>query len=248
MRKLLNKTIFAFFILVGSFSLPQKGFCIQYSDMSSQMTPSSSMPSTGQSSPQQQQQAPGAPVKAKKVEQIPKVALPQQSKKLLDYFHPGILVYRNNKWEGNDHLLNLSRNIGVYVSLIKPEEETIDIDEDTLKREVDQIFEKANIQPTTLAYEDQPPLPAFSIEILMFPVDNGYVACCDGRLFESVKVARFILDDKMAFEAITWEKRSLIVGPKTKFKEQLVATVQEIAQAFVDRFQAYEKLNKEGSH
>jgi hypothetical protein len=171
----------------------------------------------------------------------PPPQVPQHAK----YLHPGILVYLNGEWQGSDHLLNLLSNIGVYVTILKPQDETLNITQEQLQNEVVKIFEKANIKPLTLAAEGKPPLPAFEIEIFLYPIEKGYAACCAGRLFESVFLDRFKMDSNMAFQAITWEKQSLIVGPKSTFAEQLTKNIQEIAAAFTERFQAYEKITRE---
>lgn len=165
-----------------------------------------------------------------------------------EYLHPGILVNLNGKWEGSDHLLNLSSNIGVYVHIIKPEEEALDVSEKALQQEVESMFGNANIKPLTMAAIGKPPLPAFEIEIFVYPIERGYAAFLDGRLFESVILERFKMDPNMAFQAITWEKQTLIVSPKDKFAEQLTRTVQEISEAFVVRFQAYEQLKKRATY
>jgi len=180
----------------------------------------------------------------------PKTVLPEPVKPPTEivqqaaYLHPGILVNVRGRWEGSDHLLNLSNNIGVYVALIKPEEETLSVTPSILQKEVETIFGRANIKPQTLAPAGSPPLPAFEIEIFVYPIDKGYAAFLEGRLFESVVLDRFKMDTNMAFQAITWEKQALIVSPKDKFEEQLIKNVQEIADAFAIRFQAYEALKK----
>lgn len=186
----------------------------------------------------------GAEKKQAQVETVAKVVLPDQIPKSLDYFHPGILVFKDGTWQGSDYLLNLSQNIGVYISILKPQNETLEITEEQIKKSVEEVFAKANIKPFTLAYEHQAPFPAFEVEILVYPIEKGYTACCNGRLFESVTLPRITLDEGMVFEAITWEKRSLIVGPQAKFAEQLLANVKEIAEAFTERFQAHEKMTK----
>ncbi len=161
------------------------------------------------------------------------------------YFHPGILVFRRGEWEGSDHLLNVSKNIGVYVSVLKPEKDPLAVTDDQIKKQVVSIFERARIKPQILVAEGEAPLPFFELEILIYPVARGYVACIDGRLFESVTLKRFNLDPDMAFQAITWEKRTLIVGPKTKFLDQLNEAVQDIANAFAERYEVYERLKEE---
>lgn len=161
-----------------------------------------------------------------------------------DYLHPGILVFLNGKWEGSDHLYNLTNNIGVSVSIVKPEDEVVDITEAQIQKEVENIFIQANIRPQTLVPPGKPPLPTFEIEIFVYPIEKGYVASCNGRLFEAVTLERFKMDPNMAFQAITWEKQNLLVSPKSQLSEQLTKTVQGIASAFAERFQAYEKLKR----
>lgn len=168
----------------------------------------------------------------------PQAAVPQQA----SYLNPGILVERGGKWEGGDHLLNLSPHIGVYVTIVKAKTETQIISEEKIKQEVEAIFQEASIQPITLAFPGKPPLPAFQIEILLYPFEKGYAASCAGRLFESVTLDRFKLDPHMAFQAVTWEKQSLIVGPASLFDQQILKQVREIARNFTERFQAYERM------
>ncbi len=158
------------------------------------------------------------------------------------YLHPGILVFLNGQWEGSDHLLNISNNIGVYVTIVKPESEALDVTNEQLQKEVEAIFQQGNIKPVIMTAQGRPPLPAFELEVFVYPIEKGYAACCDGRLFESVTLDRFKMDPNMAFQAITWEKQTLIVGPKSTFADQLKQNIQAIAAAFVERYQAYEKL------
>ena len=210
--------------------------------MSSTTKPSSEIQGMGQ-----YERPKAAPTDTKAVLPAP-VKPPPEVPQHADYLHPGILVNLNGAWEGSDHLLNLSSNIGVYVKMIKPEEETLDINEKDLQKEVESIFGDAAIKPLTMAAVGKPPLPAFEMEIFVYPIDKGYAAFIDGRLFESVILERFKMDPNMAFQAITWEKQSLIVSPKEKFPEQLTKTVQEIAEAFVNRFQVYEKMKRTATY
>lgn len=186
--------------------------------------------------------------------EAPTVVLPppvtpmQQVPQKAEYLHPGILVNLGGRWEGSDHLLNLPSNIGIYLKIIKPEEAKLEINELELKRQVQAIFENANIKPITLAPPGKAPLPAFEIEIFIYPIEKGYAAFLDGRLFESVVLDRFKMDPNMEFQAITWEKQNLIVSPKDKFGEQLSKATQEIANAFVERYIAYERLKQRSSH
>jgi len=175
------------------------------------------------------------------------VKQPKRIAQHAEYLHPGILVFLNGKWEGSDHLLNVTNNIGVVISIIKPEDETLEVNDLQFQKDVAAIFSEANIKPQTLVAEGQAPLPLFEVEIFVYPIERGYVACCQGRLFESVILDRFKMDSSMAFQAITWEKQHLIVGPKSQFSDQLKKTVQEIAIAFTERFEDYEKLKRNTS-
>ena len=172
----------------------------------------------------------------------PPVTPPKLIAEQATYLHPGILVNLRGKWEGSDHLLNINNNIGVYISIIKPEGENLNVTEGDLKKEVESIFTLAGIKPQTLVAPGKPPLPAFEIQVFVYPIDKGYVAYCSGRLFESVSVDRFKMDSNMAFQAITWEKEHLIVSPKDQFVDQLTRTIQDIGKTFGERFQVYERI------
>ncbi|WP_068469420.1 hypothetical protein [Candidatus Protochlamydia phocaeensis] len=171
----------------------------------------------------------------------PPAPVPQQA----TYFHPGILVYRGGAWQGGDHLLNITNNIGVYVTIIKPEGDKLDLNADQLRKQVETIFSKEPINPTIMTAEGQPPLPFFQIQILLYPIDKGYVACCEGRLFESVMLQRFMFDPGMGFQAITWEKQTLQVGPTNTIIGQIQDSVDEIAQSFVERYDSFDKIRKD---
>lgn len=170
------------------------------------------------------------------------IQLPELTQKIATYLHPGILVSFNGLWEGSDHLFNLSQHIGVYVTIIKPEDVKMENTSEQLKKTVEAIFQKHQIDSQILVTSNAPPLPVFEIEVLIYPLDKGFVAFCSGRLFESVLLTRVKLESNMAFQAITWEKQSLIVGPKEGFSGQLTKEVSEIASAFAEKFTIFEKL------
>ena len=166
---------------------------------------------------------------------------PQQS----HYLHPGILLYTNGIWEGNDHLLNIGDNIGVYVTVNKLQNEALNNFSDSqIRQAVDKLFRDAGINPSSMVAAGQPPLPAFEIEILIYPIAKGYVAALEGRLFESVTIPRFIMGNGMAFQAITWDKKSLIVGPIETLNDQLLLAVSEITHTFIERYKAYVVIKK----
>lgn len=169
----------------------------------------------------------------------PPVLVPGQA----GYLHPGILIFKNGAWEGSDHLLNLTNNIGVYVVINKPEEFAEAISADRVRESIEKAFKDTSINPLSLVAVGQPPLPAFEIEILIYPVGKGFVAGLDGRLFESVTIPRMnTLGVDLAFQAITWEKKSLIVGPLETLNEQIIKAATDITNSFIERFKGYKPL------
>ena len=174
---------------------------------------------------------------------LPPIKPPELVNKVASYFHPGILVWRDNGWVGGDHMLNLTNNIGVYVTVIKAEKETFQVDEAALRQMIESLFKEANISPKIYGPVDQPPLPFFQVEIMIYPVEQGYVASCTGRLFEAVSLARFLPDPKMTFQAITWEKDNLIVAPTDKINTLIHQTIADIVKVFTERY-TYFSLRK----
>jgi len=158
------------------------------------------------------------------------------------YFYPGLIVNRQGSWRGGDNLLNLSSNIGIYFTISKPESTLLEIDQQQLKAACESIFQQAGINPKILVAPDQPPLPFFEFQILIYPIKEGYVASCEGRLFESVGLKRIELDStNMAFQAVTWQKSTLIVSPTDKIHAQIKLNVENIAQTFAGVYQAFER-------
>lgn len=164
------------------------------------------------------------------------------AQKNIAYLHPGILVNFNGVWEGSDHLFNLTRHIGVNVTLVKADDVKIDVTSEMLKKAMEAIFQKGSIDPHVAVLPNDPPLPVFEVEIFLYALDKGFIASCQGRLFESVIPTRVKLDANMAFQAITWEKQSLIVGPKDEFVGLLTREVSDITSSFVEKFTIFERL------
>ncbi len=161
------------------------------------------------------------------------------------YFHPGALILRGRQWDGGDHLFNLTNNIGIYVEIIRPPHDTLYLNEEAIRNGVESIFSRGGITPVTLVQSGTPPLPFFHIQILLHPITNGYAICCEGRLFESVLLRRVVFDPGVAFQAITWEKTSLLVEPLKTTVETLERSVTDITEAFIERFHSYEHRQRE---
>jgi hypothetical protein len=227
----------SFSFVVCAFSLSA-----QSSSMSSSMQGSSSieslppLPAKPPAGQQQQQKKPEIIV--------PRIVPPPPVPAIATYLHPGIIVFRDGHWQGSDHLLNLTKDIGVYVHVIKPDDVNLGVTDAQIKKVVEDVFKTVNINPQTMASPGQASLPAFEIEILAYPIEKGFAIAIDGKLFESVELERFQLDQNMAFQAITWEKKTLQVGPTFNITEQVLKSVQDIAGAFAERYKAYEDIKK----
>ncbi len=157
-----------------------------------------------------------------------------------DHFaQPGIIVLKDGKWVGVDHLFNLTNKIEVYIEVQKSPTITEEINTEAIKTSIETLFKKGSI--TTKA-ESTPPFPFFHMLIMIIPVEKGYAVLCEGRLFESVHLDRFITEKNMYFQAITWEKQLLVIAPKDTFRAEIDKAVDEIANSFVTRYAFFEGI------
>jgi hypothetical protein len=155
--------------------------------------------------------------------------------------HPGVVFLQGGKYAGDDHLYNLTNNIGVYIEIEKSKDVKIDIDKKKIKELIGFIFKKTILIPNVK--DEKPPFPYFHLLIMVAPIgDKGYAFYCSGRLFESIKLDRIDMDKNMQFQAITWEKQILLVVPADKLKDELYTAVREITTNFVERYRHFEDI------
>lgn len=171
----------------------------------------------------------------------PKISAPTD----VNYLSPGVLTYRGASWAGGDNLLNVSKNIAIHIELVVPVGKQSPISEAAIKKRVADIFAKAGISDQIQAYTNKPPLPFFHVLIMVQNIDKGYAAYIGGRLFEQVEVPRVVLPDTTFFQAITWEKQELVVASPEDISNQVLATIDEIAQNFAERYTFYENIKKD---
>lgn len=204
------------------------------------VSPTTTIPSGSGSLPPIPSKTAAKPEYTPLTDPAPKKILPKEMVPgTANYFHPGLVLARGG---GGDHLYNLTHNISVYATIIKPEKEELSISEEQIQDLVKNLFDKQGIIPTTLVEVGQPSLPFFQIQILVYPIERGYAACCSARLFESVVLKRFNLDVGTAFQAITWERHSLLVSPTDTFSAQVEKHVTDMTQSFLEQYQFYEKI------
>ncbi|MGA8165630.1 MAG: hypothetical protein WB791_11550 [Waddliaceae bacterium] len=168
----------------------------------------------------------------------------EEHQQYYNYPNPGLVVFRNGRWIGSDYLYNLSDHIPVIVEIVKPQAATVPFTEAMVQEHVADIFRKANIEPSTGGREGefngrQPTLPFFHLLIMIYPFENGYVALCEGSLFEKVTLDRVHLAPEATLQAITWEMQTLILSPEKELLDQLKQSLDRIAKEFADRFRFY---------
>lgn len=161
------------------------------------------------------------------------------------YPNPGIVVFRDNKWVGSDHLYNLSNQIDVAVEIFKPEKLVVPIKESEIREHIVEMFQKAHIEPAAASSYGKPPLPFFHVLIMIFQVEKGYVAYIEGRLLEQIHVDRIKLDEQAVMQGITWESNNLILSPTDDVAKQVQNSVDDIVKAFIERYQFYEGIRKQ---
>ena len=152
--------------------------------------------------------------------------------------HPGVVFQKSGQWLGDEHLYNLSNNLEVFVEVEKTTGLDVSIDKEKIKNIISLAFKKT----LTTNYKDNPPLPFFDVTVLIAPIDKGFAVYCSGRLFEEVKLERVEFRKNEHFQAITWEKQSLLVIPKDKLMEEILVAVKDIADAFVERYRYFEEI------
>lgn len=158
------------------------------------------------------------------------------------YLHPGIVFNQAGRWVGSDHLYNLPKKIAVIADVLGPSGASLPVDTSVLTKFVEDKFKAHYFDTTPLASSDKPALPFFNVLIVVYPIDQGYVALCEGRLFESIDPKRVRLEKGTAFQAITWEKKTLIVTPKDDFVKTVEKTIEDILNTFFERYDYFETL------
>lgn len=180
-----------------------------------------------------------APGELKPRELTPRELTPRE---LNVYTHPGIVVSQGGKWVGSDHLLNLTKKIDVVVEILKPDSTTLPFDEGKLEKRLEEAFKKRDFETAISTTKGMPEIPFFNLLLVVYPIEKGFVALVDGRLMESIDPKRVKLERDTDFQAITWEKKTLIVAPTEEFEGIVEKTIDEIVTTFLDRFEFFEKM------
>lgn len=157
------------------------------------------------------------------------------------YTHPGIVINQGGRFVGSDHLLNLSKHIDIASEILKPADTEIPL---TIQMIDDYIYDKFIKKGLESTRGSASTIPFFNLLLVIYPVEQGFVALVDGRLIESVDPKRVKLDRDNQFQAITWEKKVLLVTPKDDFKSSIFKTIDDILNTFFERYDYFDRLRQ----
>lgn len=158
------------------------------------------------------------------------------------YTHPGIVISQGGKWVGSDHLLNLGKKVDVVVEILKPEGTKLPFTEEALEQRVEAAFKKKEFDTTASTNASMPDIPFFNVLLIVYPIEKGFASFVEGRLFESIDPKRVKLEKETEFQAITWEKKTLIVAPSNELEGTVLKAIDDILTTFFERYDYFEKV------
>lgn len=157
------------------------------------------------------------------------------------YTHPGLVAVGESGWEGSDNIYNISKNIGINVELVVPDENTFPVKEDAIRNRMRAVFQSAGITPDAKDALDKPPLPFLNIVIIAENINKGFAIYCSGSLFEDVDVKRAHIE-KGAWQAITWDRQHLIVASTEETTYYVNKCIDDILFSFVQLYRHYQSV------
>ncbi|MGK5594065.1 MAG: hypothetical protein ACSNEK_01735 [Parachlamydiaceae bacterium] len=161
------------------------------------------------------------------------------------YVYPGVVRVKDGKWVGYDYLYNLTSNIPVEVTVIKPKEVSVPFTEEAIRDKIANLFEDAGIDTNVNIEGGRPPVAFFNMMVLIYPVNDGFIALTDGRLFETVSVKRVTpAPSEGVLQAMTWEQQNLLVASSESFMSLLNHNIEDIANNFLERYRFFEAFKK----
>ncbi|KAF3362383.1 hypothetical protein PHSC3_001050 [Chlamydiales bacterium STE3] len=161
------------------------------------------------------------------------------------YAYPGVVRVKDGHWVGYDYLYNIGSNIPVEVTIVKPNDASVPATEVAIKNKIINAFQAANIDTTLNVHGGKPPAALFNMAVLVYPVNDGFIALLEGRLLEAVSVKRVTpAASEGVLQAITWEQKNLIVASGENFIPLMTQTVENITRSFVERYQFFDSLKK----
>lgn len=235
MRIIILPLIFSFFFSFVAFSQTQTNPVNMMSGQSMSQTPKT---------PAQAQQTIKNAEKPKEQEFKMPIKPKVEAQGEITYLSPGIIAYQGSQWVGSDNLLNVGKDIAIYVEIVKSPTQQIPFDEESIKIKLSDIFTKNGIGTLPTGFTDKPPLPFMHALVMIVPFEKGFLAYCSVRLFEQVTLPRVILADQTFFQAITWEKQNLVVAAPQDITREVTNTLVEMTNNFVERVKYFQTLDR----
>ncbi len=160
----------------------------------------------------------------------------------LYFSEPGIIGYQNGRWVGSDHLYNLSKDIGVLVEIVHMPDVKTTLDESVIEKIVLDTLRAGGFNANLLNGGTVPPFPYYDVLIITMPMPEGTIAYVGCRLFEEVHLDRVQLAEGVFWQAITWEKQTLVQSSKEDFAKHIYGDVTNMTNYFVQRFKHFEEM------
>lgn len=156
------------------------------------------------------------------------------------YTRPGIVAFQGGEWVGSDHLYNLGEKLALVVETVSPANLTFtdsDLRQIMAKKLIASNFD---IVPTDPGVSVNPP-PFLHALIMVYPLGKQLVAYCGLRLFEPVELLRVKLSKEVAFQAITWERQTVIESNEDAFGPELKRALDDLLNTFIEQWKHFER-------
>lgn len=160
------------------------------------------------------------------------------------YAEPGITGFQNGRWVGSDHLFNLQKDIGILIEVLQVTGDKSFVDIKEIERSIMSLFKEAGLNPYLLEGGPKPPFPFYHILLISMPIPDGKVVLVDERLIEEVHLDRVKLAEGVRWQAITWERQTLVQAAKEAIQGVVFKNVIQLAQEFIERYKYYENVQQ----
>lgn len=154
-------------------------------------------------------------------------------------YYPGLATIKNGHWVVNDLFYGLPFNIGVKIDLLRPSDKFVPLDVVALQNRVKGILGGAGIVTEAIVYPCAPPTPIFNVIIMAYPCDRKCVGFITAQLLEPAKPSRIDVDINGVWQAVTWERQSLVVSACETFEAEVGNNLARLASEFSRVFKFY---------
>lgn len=119
------------------------------------------------------------------------------------------------------------------------------LDQALIEKNVLDLLRNGGFNAYPLTGSPTPPFPYYHVLIITMPMLEGRIAYVGCRLFEQVFLDRVQLAEGVYWQAITWEKQTLVQSSKEEFADHIYKDVNQITIEFIQRFKHFEDLKNQ---